>query len=92
MPIYQLFILILVFIGVVFLAKYVTEKYVFLYKKTAKNNHIKMIESYTLNFGQTLYLVQIGQSYHLMCGSKENLRYCCAINESDIGGLLKDEN
>lgn len=80
----DIMMLILIFMGVLFLTYFVTKKMALFNKKMAYNKNMKVIEVLQLTQGQYLFIVLIGKDYHLLGVAKESVNYCIKIDEKDL--------
>ncbi len=46
--------------------------------------NMQIIEALPIAFNQYLYVVRIGEEYHLLSGTKEKLNYCTKLDNADI--------
>lgn len=81
---FEIMILLIIFIGVLFLTYYVTKRIAVFNKKMAFNKNMKVVEILQLGQGQYLYIVKIGSDYHVFGVSKESVHYCIKVEESDL--------
>lgn len=82
--IFEMLTLILVFGIVLFLAYILTKKLAVLKQGASYNKNLKIIEVLSLAPGQHLYIVKIGEDYHLMSGTKERLTYCMPLEKEKL--------
>lgn len=86
---------ILIALGSVCFLAFITTK--FLGKKTGgmmKSKHMKVIDTLSMGFDKTIYLVQVGEQYILMNSSVKGFDFICNIDASMIDTNLQsvDEN
>ncbi len=46
--------------------------------------NMQIIEALPVAFNQYLYIVRIGEDYHLFSGTKEKLEYCTHLDKTNI--------
>lgn len=81
----ELVILAAIFIGVLGLTYFVTKKLGSMNKQMSFNKNMKIVEVISLMQGQYLYIVQVGDSYHLIgCTQKGNMNYFKEINPESL--------
>lgn len=76
---------ILIALGSVCFLAFITTKFVG--KKSGglvKSKHMKVIDSLSMGFDKTLYLIQIGKQYVLMCSSVKGFDFICNVDESMV--------
>ena len=77
----ELGVLILIFIGVLGLTYLVTKKIALLNNSFNYNKNMKIIETIQISQGQYLYIIEVGNEYHLIGSShKGNICYCTNID------------
>ncbi|MHC1750495.1 MAG: flagellar biosynthetic protein FliO [Cellulosilyticaceae bacterium] len=82
--IFEMLTLILVFGIVLFLAYIITKKMAVLKQGASYNKNLQIVEVLSLAPGQHLYIVKIGEEYHLMSGTKERLNYCIPLDKEKL--------
>ena len=79
---FELVLLILIFLGILALTYFVTKKMALFNKRMAHHKNMEVIEVLQLMQGQYLYIVKIGSEYHLIGSSqKGNICYCTQLDE-----------
>lgn len=76
---------ILIALGSVCFLAFITTK--FIGKKSGgliKSKHMKVIDSLSMGFDKTLYLIQVGKQYVLMCSSVKGFDFICNVDEAMI--------
>lgn len=76
---------ILIALGSVCFLAFITTK--FIGKKSGgliKSKHMKVIDSLSMGFDKTLYLIQVGRQYVLMCSSVKGFDFICNVDEAMI--------
>ncbi|MDF2802692.1 MAG: flagellar biosynthetic protein FliO [Anaerocolumna sp.] len=81
---FEISMLLIIFIGVLFFTYFITKKIAVFNKKMVFNKNMKVVEVLQLGQGQYLYIVKIGNDYHVFGTSKENVNYCIRVEESDL--------
>lgn len=86
----QLFFILIVLIGVIILAVYVTRfvagaKYI-----RRGNNNLKLMDSIGLGFQNGIHLVKAGKKYVLLGITKDRITFLCELSESDIENIEQD--
>ena len=86
----QLFFILIVLIGVIVLAIYVTRlvagaKYV-----RRGNNNLKLMDSLGLGFQNGIHLVKTGKKYVLLGITKDRITFLCELSEADIEAAEPD--
>ncbi|WP_330389646.1 flagellar biosynthetic protein FliO [Cellulosilyticum sp. I15G10I2] len=76
--------LIFIFIGVLLLTYFVTKKMAEFNKKVVSNKNMKVAEVLQLGQGQYLFIVKIGNEYHLIGAAKESVNYCIKLDEDNL--------
>ena len=80
----QLFFILIVFVGIVILAIYVT-KFVGGARYTHRGNkNLKLMDSIGLGFQNGIHLVQVGKKYVLLGITKDRITFLCELNENEI--------
>ena len=86
------FLTILFVLGCVFFLAYVMTKFVG--KKSMnvmKSKYMKVIDSLSMGFDRTLYLVRVGQQYVLMYSSTKGFEFICNIDSNMVSeNMLND--
>ena len=78
-------LLIIMFIGILALTYFVTQKMAMMSKKMYFNKNMQIIEVLQVGIGNYIYIIKIGESYHLFAGGqKQGLQYCGEIDENSI--------
>lgn len=83
-PITEIITLLVIFIGILILAYVGTKKIVGLKQGGALKKNLQIVEVLPLTVGQYLYIIKIGQEYHLFSGTKETIRHCFKIDEGNL--------
>ena len=76
---------ILIALGSVCFLAFITTK--FIGKKSGgimKSKHMKVIDSLSMGFDKTLYLIQVGKQYVLMCSSVKGFDFICNVDDSMV--------
>ena len=86
----QLFFILIVLIGVIVLAVYVTKlvagaKYV-----RRGNKNLRLMDSLGLGFQNGIHLVKAGKKYVLLGITKDKISFLCELSESDIEDAEQD--
>lgn len=87
----DMFLLISIFIGVLFLTFFATKKIAALNKRANFNKNMQVIEVLQLTQGQYLFIVKIATGYHLIGVGKENINYCIKLNENELDLEVQEE-
>ncbi len=90
MEYYELMFLLVSFVIVLAVALYVT-KNVAKIKMQGVGRNMQIIEVLPIAFNQYIYLVRVGETYHMFCGTKERLNYCSVVNKDEILIAQKEE-
>jgi flagellar protein FliO/FliZ len=88
--VFDIIVLLALFVGVLYLAHFLTKRIGKASELMVNNRNMKLIEVMCLSQGQYLYIVRIGEKYHLFSGSKENIRYCMELDKEMI--TMPDKN
>lgn len=81
----ELIVLVVIFIGILGLTYYVTKKIATMNHQVGVNKNMEIIEVLPLMQGQYLYIVRVGQAYHLVgCTQKGNITYLQALDETQL--------
>lgn len=81
----ELVLLILIFMGILALTYFVTKKMATFNKRMAFNKNMEIIEVLQLMQGQYLYIVKIGDEYHLIGSTqKGGICYCSSLKEEQL--------
>lgn len=82
---FELVLLILIFIGILALTYFVTKKMASFNKRMAFNKNMEIIEVLQLMQGQYLYIIKVGDEYHLIGSSqKGNMCYCTSLKSEQL--------
>lgn len=81
---FEMIFLMLIFVGILFLAYWVTKKMSLIKQGGFTQKNMKIKECLPLGQGQGLYIVQIGKEYHLIGVSKEGIQYCTKLEGSQL--------
>lgn len=87
------FMTILFVLGCVFFLAYVMTKFVG--KKSMnvmKSRYMKVIDSLSMGFDRTIYLVKVGQQYVLMYSSTKGFEFICNIDSNMVNENVESEN
>jgi len=86
----QLFFILIVLVGVIILAIYVT-KFVAGAKYVRRgNNNLKLMDSLGLGFQNGIHLVKAGKKYVLLGITKDKITFLCELSESDVEEAVQD--
>lgn len=77
-------ILLFVFVGVLALAYITTKKLADIKQGGVGQKNLQTVEVLPLAGGQYLYIIRIGEKYHVFSGTKENLRHCFEIDSEAL--------
>lgn len=80
----EIITLLVIFIGILILAYVGTKKIANLKQGGALRKNLQLVEVLPLAAGQYLYIIKIGQEYHLFSGTKETIRYCFKVDEENL--------
>ena len=81
----ELVLLILIFVGILALTYFVTKKMATFNKRMAFNKNMEVIEVLQLMQGQYLYIVKVGNEYHLIGSTqKGSICYCTSLKEEQL--------
>lgn len=81
----DIIMLLIVFGGVLLLTYYVTQKMAMMSKKMNFNKNMEIIEVLQVGGGNHIYIIKVGESYHLFTGGqKQGLSYCKQIDEKEL--------
>ncbi|OOB77517.1 MAG: hypothetical protein ATN33_08100 [Epulopiscium sp. Nele67-Bin001] len=72
------------FIVVVLTALYFTKGFTRFKMQGVGQKNMQIIEALPIAFNQYLYIVRIGEDYHLLSGTKEKLNYCTKLDDINI--------
>lgn len=86
----DLIVFLIVFCFILYLTKIILKKYANIQTKISKNNNIKVLESKSLGINHSLHIIKVGNSFHLIGTTKENISYCSRLDKEDIGGNLNE--
>lgn len=82
---FELVLLILIFVGILALTYVVTKKMATFNKRMAFNKNMEIIEVLQLMQGQYLYIVKIGEAYHLIGSTqKGSICYCTSLEADQL--------
>lgn len=80
----EIITLLVIFIGILVLAYIGTKKIADIKQGGALRKNLQIVEVLPLATGQYLYIVKIGQEYHLFSGTKEMISHCFKIDEENL--------
>lgn len=80
----QLITLLFIFIGILGLTYIVTKKIAHVKKGGMKGKNLQIIEVLQMGQGQYLYIIRIGETYHLMSTTKEKISYCIELDKTNL--------
>lgn len=81
----QLFFVTLIFIGVVALSYYSTQKIAKLNKRMRYHSNLEVIEGMPLIQGHSLYIIKAGKKYFLIgCSQKGSMTYVGQLEETEL--------
>ena len=80
----QIFFLIVVLIGVLFLTYIFTKKLALFKQGSFSNKNIKIVEVTQLSPNQYLYIIEVAKHYYLFSKTKEKLEFCVELKKEDI--------
>ena len=81
----DIILLIAIFIGILGLTYFVTQKMAMMSKKMNFNKNMEIIEVLQVGMGNYLYIIKIGEGYHLFSGGpKQHLTYCKEIDGTNF--------
>ncbi len=89
--IFDIIVLLALFIGVLYLAYFLTKRIGKAGELMVSNRNMKLVEVMGLTHGQYLYIVMIGKKYYLFSGTKENVQFCMELDEEMITIPNKNE-
>lgn len=76
----ELIMLIGIFVGVLALTYFVTQKIAMMNKKMVFNKNMQIMEVLQVAQGQYLYIVKVGEAYHLIGSTqKGGMNYCTQL-------------
>lgn len=78
---WDILVLLLIFVGVLLLAYFVTKKIAMFQTGKVTSKNLKIKEVLQLGQGQYLYIIAIGEEYHLFSSTKEHITYCMPLNK-----------
>ena len=82
---FEIVLLIFIFIGILALTYFVTKKMASFNKQMGFNKNMEMIEVIQLMQGQYLYIVKVGTQYHLIGSTqKGSICYCTRLEENEL--------
>lgn len=82
---FELVLLIFIFIGILALTYFVTKKMATFNKQMAFNKNMEIIEVLQLMQGQYLYIVKVGTQYHLIGSTqKGSICYCTVLEKQQL--------
>lgn len=79
---FEIMLLCVIFGGILFATYFVTKKMALINKKMQFNKNMQIIEVLQLSQGQYLYIIKIGEEYHLIGGAKDNISYCTVLDKN----------
>ncbi len=81
----DIILLLIIFAGILVLTYYVTQKMAIMNKKMNFNKNMEIVEVLQVNVGNYIYIIKVGDSYHLFTGGqKQGLNYCRQIEEKEL--------
>lgn len=80
----QLITLLIIFISILGLTYIVTKKIARVKQGGMREKNLQIMEGLQIGQGQYLYIIRIGESYHLMSGTKEQINYCIPLDEKQL--------
>lgn len=80
----QLITLLIIFIGILMATYFVTKKVAHIKQGGMKGKNLQVMEVLQLGQGQYLYIIRIGEGYHLISSTKEQLSYCMPLDEAGL--------
>ena len=80
----DIFLLVIIFIGILFLTYFATKKMAHLNKRVGFNKNMQVVEVLQLVQGQYLFIVKIGNDYHLLGAGKESINYCIQLDKNNL--------
>ena len=83
--------LLLVFAGVLFATYFVTKKMAVLNRRMQFNKNMQIIEVLQLGQGQYLYIVKVGEDYHLIGCAKDGVSYCTKLDGTQLNLQIPQE-
>lgn len=81
---FELMLLIIIFVIVLWMTYTVTKKLASIKRSNGFQKNMKIIEVLPLNQHQYIYIIKVGQTYHLLTSSKEGVNYGCLLNEAEL--------
>lgn len=88
----EIIMLLGIFIGVLLLTYVVTKKLSMMNQNMAFNKNMKVKEVLQISPGQYLYIVEIGEEYHLIGSTnKGNITYCTKLQEEALTFNLNEQ-
>jgi len=88
----QLFFILIVLIGVIILAVYVTRFVAGAKYMRRGNNNLKLVDSIGLGFQNGIHLVKAGKKYVLLGITKDRITFLCELSEFDIEDMEQEQN
>lgn len=82
--VFDIIVLLVLFVGVLYLAHFLTKKIGKASQQITNNRNMKLIEVMCLSQGQYLYIVMIGEKYYLFSGTKESISYCMELDKEMV--------
>ena len=79
----EICLLLGIFLGVLGIAYYITKRLALFKQESMKNKNMQIKEVMHLGPNQYIYIVQVGNEYHLFATSKDKIEYCNKI-ESEL--------
>lgn len=80
----QLITLLIIFIVILMATYFVTKKVAAVKQGGRSGKNLQIIEVLQIGQGQYLYIIRVGESYHLMSSTKEQLNYCMPLDETHL--------
>ena len=76
----DIILLLGIFAGVLGLTYGVTKKLAVIKQGDTKTKYMHIVEILPVAMGQAIYIIQIGEAYHVFTGTKERLEYAYALD------------
>lgn len=80
----EVIFLIILFVGILALAYVVTRKMALMKQGTLSNKNLHIVEVISIGQNQYIYIVQVGEEYHLFARSKDHITYCNTIDKASL--------
>ena len=80
----QLFFILIVFVGILILAVYVTKLVGGAKYAHRGDDNLKLMDSIGLGFQNGIHLVKVGKKYVLLGITKDKITFLCELNENEI--------